>query len=140
MSFDAVESPGDQTTVGPEWDLLRRQDSCPSSPVGSSCPIAESAGVPPHLRRGDPVWVWGVPLARLTLAEAVAAVGGLIAAGRPSYFITAPTHYAMLTEQAPDLRAINAGAAFIVADGAPLVWASRWSGSPMPLPERVAGS
>jgi N-acetylglucosaminyldiphosphoundecaprenol N-acetyl-beta-D-mannosaminyltransferase len=44
----------------------------------------------------------------------------------------------MLTEQNPDLREINAQAAFILADGAPLVWASRWKGSP--LPERVAGS
>jgi N-acetylglucosaminyldiphosphoundecaprenol N-acetyl-beta-D-mannosaminyltransferase len=52
--------------------------------------------------------------------------------------ITANTHYAMLTEKNADLCAINLRAAFIVADGAPLVWASRWHGSP--LPERVAGS
>jgi N-acetylglucosaminyldiphosphoundecaprenol N-acetyl-beta-D-mannosaminyltransferase len=43
-----------------------------------------------------------------------------------------------LTEENPDLQAINARAAFIVADGAPLIWASRRQGSP--LPERVAGS
>jgi N-acetylglucosaminyldiphosphoundecaprenol N-acetyl-beta-D-mannosaminyltransferase len=79
-----------------------------------------------------------VPLASLTLAEAVAVVSDLIEAGDPSYFITAPTHYAMLTHQNPDLMVINRRAAFIVADGAPLVWASRWQGSP--LPERVAGS
>jgi N-acetylglucosaminyldiphosphoundecaprenol N-acetyl-beta-D-mannosaminyltransferase len=84
------------------------------------------------------VWVWGVPFAPITLAEAVDAVSALIRAGRPSFFITAPTHYAMLTETQPDLRAINERAAFIVADGAPLVWASRRLGSP--LPERVAGS
>jgi N-acetylglucosaminyldiphosphoundecaprenol N-acetyl-beta-D-mannosaminyltransferase len=86
----------------------------------------------------DPVWVWGVPFTPFTLAEAIAAVNGLIEIGRPSYFITANTHYAMLTEKDAGLRAINARAAFIVADGAPLVWASRWQGSP--LPERVAGS
>jgi N-acetylglucosaminyldiphosphoundecaprenol N-acetyl-beta-D-mannosaminyltransferase len=74
----------------------------------------------------------------MTLAETVAAVGGLIEAGAPNYFITANTHYAMLTKGSPELEAINAGAAFIVADGAPLVWASRRAGSP--LPERVAGS
>jgi N-acetylglucosaminyldiphosphoundecaprenol N-acetyl-beta-D-mannosaminyltransferase len=44
----------------------------------------------------------------------------------------------MLTDAEPDLRAINDRAAFIVADGKPLVWASRIQGSP--LPERVAGS
>ena len=86
----------------------------------------------------DPVWVWGVPFAPLTLAGAVAAVGNLIEAGKPTYFITANTHYAMLTAGNPDLSSINERAAFIVADGAPLVWASRWQRSP--LPERVAGS
>ncbi len=84
------------------------------------------------------VWIWGVPFAPLTLEETVAAVSELIRAGRPSFFITAPTHYAMLTEECPDLREINERAAFIVADGKPLVWASRMQGEP--LPERVAGS
>ena len=44
----------------------------------------------------------------------------------------------MLTKKHPDLHAVNTLGAFLVADGAPLVWASRWGG--MPLPERVAGS
>jgi N-acetylglucosaminyldiphosphoundecaprenol N-acetyl-beta-D-mannosaminyltransferase len=74
----------------------------------------------------------------MTLAETVAAVGGLIEARAPNYFITANTHYAMLTRRSPELEAINAGAAFIVADGMPLVWAARRRGTP--LPERVAGS
>jgi N-acetylglucosaminyldiphosphoundecaprenol N-acetyl-beta-D-mannosaminyltransferase len=86
----------------------------------------------------ESIWVWGVPFAPLTLAEAVATVGDLVECGRPTYFITANTHYAMLTDENPDLRSINVGAAFILADGAPLVWASWWRGSP--LPERVAGS
>jgi transposase len=55
----------------------------------------------------DRVWVWGVPLAAWTLSETVAAISGLINAGRPAFFITANTHYAMLTERYPDLRAIN---------------------------------
>jgi N-acetylglucosaminyldiphosphoundecaprenol N-acetyl-beta-D-mannosaminyltransferase len=85
-----------------------------------------------------PVWVWGLPLSRVTRAEAVDAVTRMVQAGRPSYFITASTHYAMLSSQEPRLQTINDGAAFIVADGAPLVWASRLVGTP--LPERVAGS
>ena len=44
----------------------------------------------------------------------------------------------MLTRENPDLQKVNARAAFIVADGAPIVWATRRS--PTPLPERVAGS
>jgi N-acetylglucosaminyldiphosphoundecaprenol N-acetyl-beta-D-mannosaminyltransferase len=84
------------------------------------------------------VWVWGVPLAPLNQSQALEAVINLVKARRPAFFITANTHYAMLTNADPSLKAINAQAAFILADGAPLVWASRWKG--LPLPERVAGS
>jgi len=72
------------------------------------------------------------------MAETVKAIGNLIETGRPTFFITANTHYVMLTQKNPDLQVINARAVLILADGAPLVWASRWMGSP--LPERVAGS
>jgi N-acetylglucosaminyldiphosphoundecaprenol N-acetyl-beta-D-mannosaminyltransferase len=84
------------------------------------------------------VSLWGLPVAAVTRAEAVATVAELIRARRPSFFITANTHYAMLSHQMPELRKLNERAAFIVADGAPLVWASRLRGTP--LPERVAGS
>jgi N-acetylglucosaminyldiphosphoundecaprenol N-acetyl-beta-D-mannosaminyltransferase len=100
--------------------------------------MAEDPDVRRVTQRPDSVWVWGIPLARLTMAEVVTTIGELIAAGKSAYFITANTHYAMLTAAHPDLAAINAGAAFVLADGAPLVWASRWIGAP--LPERVAGS
>jgi N-acetylglucosaminyldiphosphoundecaprenol N-acetyl-beta-D-mannosaminyltransferase len=96
---------------------------------------ADSSGPPP---RSDRVWIFGIPLAPLTMAQTVNAICDLIDFGRPTYVITANTHYAMLSDQHVDLRAINDGAAFIVADGAPLVWASRWK--EQPLPERVAGS
>jgi N-acetylglucosaminyldiphosphoundecaprenol N-acetyl-beta-D-mannosaminyltransferase len=87
----------------------------------------------------EPVWVWGLPLAPMTRPQTVEAAMDLVeAGGPPSFFITANTNYAMLTKENPQLRAINAHAAFLVADGAPLVWASRWQGTP--LPERVAGS
>ena len=101
-------------------------------------PMAGHSETPQARREIAKSWVWGIPLANLSLAETVAAISDLIEARRPSYFITANTHYAMLTEQHPDLLEINAGAAFILADGAPLVWASRRSGSA--LKERVAGS
>lgn len=86
----------------------------------------------------EPVWVWGVPFAPVTLGETVDAVDALIEKGAPSYFITANLHYVMLTSELADLPAINADAALIVADGAPIVRAARRR--PVPLPERVAGS
>ncbi len=86
----------------------------------------------------ETVWIWGVPFVRWTMAEVVERVGQLVRDGQPSYFITANTQYVMLTDDNPRLRDINSRAAFIVADGAPLVWASRRREKP--LPERVAGS
>ncbi len=84
-----------------------------------------------------PVQVWGVPLMPYTFAQALDQFDRLIQSGQPHYVITANVHYAMLTEK-HNLEALNQGAAFILADGMPLVWASRWR--QRRLPERVAGS
>ncbi len=86
----------------------------------------------------SPVHVWGLPLWPFTIEESLKRIDELIREGKPNYFITANVHYAMLTSQDERLRAINAQAAFILADGMPLVWASR--ALRQPLPERVAGS
>lgn len=86
----------------------------------------------------DPVRVWGLPLAPLTFDQALDRIDRLIAAGKPSFFITANLNYAMLVDADPRLRVLNDQAAFVLADGMPLVWWSRLG--PRPLPERVAGS
>jgi N-acetylglucosaminyldiphosphoundecaprenol N-acetyl-beta-D-mannosaminyltransferase len=88
--------------------------------------------------RAAPVDVWGLPLAPYTRTQAVEAAARLIEAARPSFFVTANLHYAMLSHEMPELREVNRRAAFILADGAPLVWGSRRRGTP--LPERVTGS
>ena len=85
-----------------------------------------------------PVEIWGLPLAPLRLDEAADAAIALARGGAPSFLVTANAHYAMLAERRPELRALNRRAAMVLADGAPLVWASRLAGRP--LPERVAGS
>lgn len=82
--------------------------------------------------------VWGVPLTPLTRSGAVDRVDALIARREPTFFITANLHYAMLTATVPGLDAVNRRADFILADGAPLVVASRRTSRP--VPERVAGS
>ncbi len=86
----------------------------------------------------DRVWIWGVPFTPFSAEQAVSAIDDLVQAGVPRFIITANVHYAMLCHECADLRAINEQAAFIVADGAPLVWASGRKRTP--LPERVAGS
>jgi N-acetylglucosaminyldiphosphoundecaprenol N-acetyl-beta-D-mannosaminyltransferase len=84
------------------------------------------------------VGVWGLRLAPLTFDETIARVHQLVNDGEPTFFITANVHYAMLTASDPRLTRVNEKAAFLVADGMPLVWASR--GQKTPLPERVAGA
>lgn len=86
----------------------------------------------------DRVWIWGLPLARVDAAQTVTLVDFLIERGEPSFFVTANLHYAMLTDRDPRLREVNRQAAFLVADGMPIVWYSRLGRSP--LPARVAGS
>ena len=135
-SSHTVEGP---KPFGQEPAALGREASRRSA-ASETCDtaMAEKATISPASQMFETTWVWGLPLARLTLAETLVAVCTLIEARRPSYFITANTHYAMLTDQQVDLREINSRAAFILADGAPLVWASRRCGCP--LKERVAGS
>jgi len=86
----------------------------------------------------EPVRIWGLPLTPATNADAVDLVERLIARGTPSLFITANLHYAMLSDRDSALRALNDRAAFLLADGMPMVWYSRLIGRR--LPERVAGS
>lgn len=87
---------------------------------------------------GNSSEVWGVPLTPLTRSDAVDRVEALIECRVPSFFITANLHYAMLTATVPRLDAVNRRADFVLADGAPLVVASRRTDRP--VPERVAGS
>src|SRR5262245_57863979 len=89
-------------------------------------------------RSYEPVWVWGLPLVPDTFEQTLDRIDALIADGRPSFFITANLNYAMLADADDRLKRLNDRAAFLVADGMPLVWWSRLG--PRPLPERVAGS
>ena len=84
------------------------------------------------------VEIWGIPLARLSYEQTLDVVDDLIARGDPAFFITANLHYAMLTARDRRLAEANDRAAFLVADGMPMVWHSRLVRRP--LPERVAGA
>ena len=86
----------------------------------------------------DVVRVFGLPLARLTYEDTLDEVDRLIERGQPALFITANLNYAMLTSRDERLRKVNEQAAFLVADGMPLVWYARLTGRR--LPERVAGA
>lgn len=86
----------------------------------------------------EEVEVLGLRLARMSFTQTVDRIESLIRRGRPSFFITANLHYACVCERDARLREVNQKAAFLTADGMPLVWLSRLLGRA--LPERVTGA
>ena len=80
----------------------------------------------------------GMDIDRVTRSEAVERVLDAVAAGRGGWMVTPNLHHLREYDRHPDLRWIFREADLVVADGMPLVWASRLKGDP--LPERVAGS
>lgn len=84
------------------------------------------------------VAVLGVPFDRVTIAEAVEKIEEMIASQKPHYVVTANVDFLIQARKDVELRRILVAADLVLCDGAPIVWASRWLGSP--LPERAAGS
>lgn len=77
-------------------------------------------------------------VASLTRGECVAHVMRELAAGRGGWLLTANLDNLRLCERDPSYLDLCRDASLVVADGMPLVWASRLQRTP--LPGRVAGS
>jgi N-acetylglucosaminyldiphosphoundecaprenol N-acetyl-beta-D-mannosaminyltransferase len=86
----------------------------------------------------DRVELDGTGIDRITEAEVVAVVREALATGRGGRIITPNIDILRRAQTDPEAREYLDGADLIVADGMPLIWASRLGGTP--LPERVAGS
>ena len=86
----------------------------------------------------DRVELDGTGFDRITEEEVVAVVRDALARGRGGRIITPNIDVMRLARADPGVRRLLGQADLIVADGMPLVWASRLGGTP--LPERVAGS
>lgn len=80
----------------------------------------------------------GVRLHAIRQADCVAFVAQSLAAGRGGWIATANLDHLRRLQQTGSFRDAYARATLVVADGMPVVWASRLQGTP--LPERVAGS
>jgi N-acetylglucosaminyldiphosphoundecaprenol N-acetyl-beta-D-mannosaminyltransferase len=80
----------------------------------------------------------GLTVHRLTEAQCVQRIIGAVAAGQGGWVLTPNLDILRQCRRQPELRAILERADLRVADGMPLIWASRLAGDP--LPERVAGS
>lgn len=78
------------------------------------------------------------PVDLVDLDGAIARVFELIDTGVGGIVVTPNVDHVMLAEEVPDLARIQQRAALSIADGMPLVWASKLYGNP--LPGRVAGS
>jgi N-acetylglucosaminyldiphosphoundecaprenol N-acetyl-beta-D-mannosaminyltransferase len=84
------------------------------------------------------VVILGVPFHDLTLEETVVRIGAAIEQRTPRYLATANLDFAMQASRDVELQRILFEAEYVLCDGTPLIWASRWLGAP--LRERVAGS
>lgn len=79
-----------------------------------------------------------VPIDVLTFAEALDAVQRLVEAGKGGFVFTPNVDHIVTVDDHPEFEAAYQRADLSLADGAPVVWASRLFDTP--LPERVAGS
>jgi N-acetylglucosaminyldiphosphoundecaprenol N-acetyl-beta-D-mannosaminyltransferase len=92
----------------------------------------------PAPRPAERVRLGGIGIDPVTEDGAVRRVLEAIESGRGGRIVTPNVDIVAAARRGPELRALVDGADLVVADGAPLVWASRVAGTP--LPERVAGS
>lgn len=74
----------------------------------------------------------------VTMSEAIAHLCQLVAAGHPEYVVTPNVDHLVKLEDDPHFRMIYDQAALVLADGMPLLWASRLLGTP--LRAKVSGS
>ena len=86
----------------------------------------------------ETVDVLGLPVTRITMDEVIDEIDSMIVKGKPEYLITANLNFAMLVNEISRLGEAVDQAAMVLADGMPLVWASKLTDTP--LPERVTGS
>ena len=93
------------------------------------------ANGPPESRR---VELLEVPFDALSFTETLDRLLELARGDRPAYAVTANVDHVVRFHRCPQVRSLYTQADLVVADGMPLIWASRLLGTP--LPERVAGS
>lgn len=81
--------------------------------------------------------ILGVGIDRVTIADAAARLETFVSAGGSHQVVTVNLDFLRQAQRNARFQSVLNGAALAVADGAPLVWASRLAGTP--LPARVTG-
>ncbi len=113
----------------------RAQASPPPAPAPT--PIAPSA----RLRSSNDrprVTLGRARIDDVTMDEAIARIEALIARRRPGYVVTPNVDHLVKLQDDAEFREVYARAALVLADGMPLLWASRLLGTP--LQAKVSGS
>ena len=87
---------------------------------------------------GRRVELMGVQIDRVTERQAIERILAQLDAGQGGWVVTPNLEQLRQLNRDPELRRLVAAADLAVADGMPLIWASRLADDP--LPERVAGS
>lgn len=86
----------------------------------------------------DRVCIAGVPVHNLNMAEALSLIEELVRNREPSYIVTPNADHIIKLQQDTEFQKIYAGAACVLPDGMPLLWAGRFLRTP--LKERVSGA
>jgi N-acetylglucosaminyldiphosphoundecaprenol N-acetyl-beta-D-mannosaminyltransferase len=120
-------------------ELLSR----PSNAVSHGEIVSQMFDIPPETRvepERPPVQLFGARIDALTMRQAVARLMNWIGERELAcrYVVTPNVDHCVLLSESADLRAAYARASLVLADGMPVVWASRLLGKP--LPERVTGA
>lgn len=87
---------------------------------------------------GDVVELAGLPIARIGHEDVANFVFDGLDRGQGGWILTANVDFLERLARDPSTKELYLGADLVVADGAPLLWAARLRGKP--LPARVAGS
>ena len=90
------------------------------------------------MNRRDPIAILGVPFDNVTTTETLAIIEEMIASRQPHCAATANVDFVVQALEDVELRRILFDMHLVLADGMPIVWASKFLGNP--LPERVTGS
>lgn len=98
--------------------------------------LADAPSALPSAR--DRIELLGMRIDRVTEPEAVEIIVGRAEAGRGGWVITPNLDHLRVFQRSAETRTFCEQADVVVADGMPLIWASRLQATP--LPERVAGS
>ncbi len=116
---------------GPLGDLFAGDPD--ESPRAMTTRVVATVGRPRARARIGEVWIDCI-----TCSEALDAIEQLISSGTGGYVVTPNVDHVVNLEDNPSFRQAYAGATLALADGQPLIWASRLLGAP--LPEKISGS